>query len=1651
MELDRRVIRVAVYVRQVISSQSSLRWSYDLSYVDSPLGPAYYLHQVTKIYASGESEPPITYDYDLGEGMPTTATFEHLPALDDYLFYTGDTGLHPDRVAITDLEYDGLLDLEHYYAFTMVHQTEAGWTFKPLSSDLPWVDRRCRPQVNPFGLPRSLVRVVPEAAEPQVVYTRHWGADGETTVLVCSRDGASVFEQRFVGDWELDENARLSDLNRDNKPDILRVENGALHILENQSTIDDIAFAAHPAKPLADLQEIPTGTWVYDFDGDGIQDVLARTSVGAQVWYGIGNLRFVDQAVHLQLVGASGDELFDLSPYGMAFVDANKDGLMDILLSQLDRVSLYMNRGSQIFQEQPIAALESVGWDMSNPLIADMSGRGNTEIVYTAGRKAYALALNGPQTGLLRQVDDGKGTVIAFTYKRAPAWAGVGYRPSVLAHMSVSSSGYDDVSYDYDYEDPVMHSQGRYLVGYTNTSKTSPFLTEGVTFHNDDELSGVLIESHQTDTLSPDLLRFSVVDFDEVAFAGLRSLRPRSVKSGMRNLHTEEEIGKQEYYDSYSEEHCPMQTRSDNGFGTLIRIVEHADPELLSDALHCLSHREIVTGSHPADPSLDFRMVQQVERNALGQVVQVLHSGGKSDALVLQEVRYDARGRITEVSQPGRGSTTVVYEETTGIASEVVSPDGVSIRIARSDPLTGKIEEIVRDRGAGGILTSSFRYDGMERLERSWSDFGGSSAEQPSQRLRYSFATKTHPAAVHLDTLVDSVAGTYANRVELTAADGEAVANAARIPAGWAIGGLTARSRNERSVSSYVRSPVVAPDMAAVAYSDLFEGANIVAEQYSAGFGHAVDQRTLVQTGVEQTTTTGITTEDGQVITTVVEGTGQSRSQGSNGAGLTLWDQDSQGARTLFSYDALGRLVRVELADGAVHLLRFDNLGRPVRVERDAIGAFTYHYSPDTGLLERKIVFDSAGAAERTVNFQYDAIGRVIGRTHALVSTGEEHSFHFVYDGEGAKPLSGQRGYLTEVEGEQFRRQVRRNPDGSIAAQVLAIGDWREITLSYEYYASGEVRSVTRIVRDLDSGEIVTKVTQTTSYDAYGRMTYLRVDGKELARVFYDEDGRLDHADFGEDQVLAFHYDAVTQAMNGYWLDAGDWNAGVDWQLSTRGLVSGESMSFGDELYEQHFDYDDRGFLTTATNGEGSAHYRYSVSGQPEYVNDHKGVRELDRVGDTMRAGNDIYVYDDIGRVIQKGDLLLSYGPGGHLDHAQRGARQWEFVYDEGGNRLLKLADGVPVAAYVDGSYLTDTEIVEPLRIGGHLVGVLRNGDFQPLATDPRGSLVANEDGTVNLATPYGVREQYPALAPALDYVEKGYDADLGTVRMGVRDYDPMIAQFLTPDPLFLEDIDRCAQSPVECNLYGYAANNPLSFVDPSGTEKSVVRRFFERYFHSFRLGSEDSITSSIGDLEVIRKAKADWQSIPRPRIGTKIVNRGFRCLYRCFKIVPHYAKRPKLKFDRLSPWFLQAGEKHRVEVDLGSNTTGYLRLVNPRFVRWADVTDQGGRSRGRALQTGSVDQSSTSHKASASGGLEVGPAKAGAGYEGTASTMKQKSRSRTATNGSSGSNSSVHRRAVMDGTLVLAITHHGKHAFKTWVVLGQARVVHQFIGGRGP
>lgn len=66
-------------------------------------------------------------------------------------------------------------------------------------------------------------------------------------------------------------------------------------------------------------------------------------------------------------------------------------------------------------------------------------------------------------------------------------------------------------------------------------------------------------------------------------------------------------------------------------------------------------------------------------------------------------------------------------------------------------------------------------------------------------------------------------------------------------------------------------------------------------------------------------------------------------------------------------------------------------------------------------------------------------------------------------------------------------------------------------------------------------------------------------------------------------------------------------------------------------------------------------------------------------------------------------------------------------------------------------------------------------------------------------------------------------DDDTGLYYFGARYYDPHLGRFISPDPLYLSDPERCVTTPIGCGLYAYASNNPMAFIDPTGLKATVA------------------------------------------------------------------------------------------------------------------------------------------------------------------------------------------------------------------------------------
>ncbi|MEO7731145.1 MAG: FG-GAP-like repeat-containing protein, partial [Kofleriaceae bacterium] len=521
-ELDRRVTRVAVSVRDPGSGVLRERWHYQLGYRAAPFGPAFYLESAQRTFASGESQPAMVYHYELDDTRLPAAPLEHYDGLDAVLAALGDTAVQPNHAALHDLDADGQPDLEHASELTQIQHTDAGWIQTPLPA-ATGTDPRCRPEDSSDNQPRVLARLTGDLGPPHVLYTRLQSSDPETSeVLICDRLGHPISDALVPGDWQLGPNVRLVDVDRDRRPDLVRVSSAGVDVLRNDSDAQGMRFTPLPRFDWS-LDFQPKVSWLNDFDGDGNIDVTVRTSDGLWVLFGLGGNQWTTTPVLFRLITQDGEALGRADTYQVSFVDANKDGLTDVVLSKGINVWLYTNRGDS-FHEVPVDGFRNVQSEFGLPIIADLSGRGNTEVVFPTLGTSYVVELAVPSTGLLASADDGMGTIARFHYARSAPTPGIDQRITVLDQLTVESSGYDAVTFGYSYAAPVVHSAGKHLVGFGSVAKHSPQLTEQVTFRNDDDVSGVAALSEDTDDRTPGILRFTQRSYDDVTAHAVRWL-----------------------------------------------------------------------------------------------------------------------------------------------------------------------------------------------------------------------------------------------------------------------------------------------------------------------------------------------------------------------------------------------------------------------------------------------------------------------------------------------------------------------------------------------------------------------------------------------------------------------------------------------------------------------------------------------------------------------------------------------------------------------------------------------------------------------------------------------------------------------------------------------------------------------------------------------------------------------------------------------------------------------------------------------------------------------------------------------------------------------------------------------------------------------
>jgi RHS repeat-associated protein len=207
------------------------------------------------------------------------------------------------------------------------------------------------------------------------------------------------------------------------------------------------------------------------------------------------------------------------------------------------------------------------------------------------------------------------------------------------------------------------------------------------------------------------------------------------------------------------------------------------------------------------------------------------------------------------------------------------------------------------------------------------------------------------------------------------------------------------------------------------------------------------------------------------------------------------------------------------------------------------------------------------------------------------------------------------------------------------------------------------------------------------------------------------------------------------------------------------------------------------------------------------------------------------FTYDDYGNCITKSDGINTWEYAYDCENrllsiAENGQITEEYIYNGDGQRIKKIdSDSTRIYIYSGINILYEinmTTQMDAIYIYGPTGRIAKkvNDITEFYHTDHLGStrLTTSETGskvTEVQYKPFG--EQINTTDERYTFNRKELDST-GLYYYGARYYDPDTGRFLTRDPL---QGDRV--TPQTLNRYAYCLNNPLKYIDPIGTEGTVL------------------------------------------------------------------------------------------------------------------------------------------------------------------------------------------------------------------------------------
>jgi RHS repeat-associated protein len=490
---------------------------------------------------------------------------------------------------------------------------------------------------------------------------------------------------------------------------------------------------------------------------------------------------------------------------------------------------------------------------------------------------------------------------------------------------------------------------------------------------------------------------------------------------------------------------------------------------------------------------------------------------------------------------------------------------------------------------------------------------------------------------------------------------------------------------------------------------------------------------------------------------------------------------DPAGKQTLYGYNDRGQVTSLTDAQSNVTQWAYDVQGRLTSKQYPDTSTVTYTYESTTSRL--KSVTD---ALSQVKTFAYAKDHRLTGITYAG-AVNPTANVSFTYDPYFPRVVS-----MTDGTGT---RQYTYVPVGTLGAlQVLQ-----------------------------ESGPLASSAI-TAAYDELGRLASRTVQGAGAESFAYDAISRLTtHAsDLGS---FAFSYLGQTSRIASRQLASS--TLATAWSYLTNtddprlagipntGLTAGHFSNFTFSTTPQNF------VSSITESSDAAAVYPASGSQTATYNN----LNQLTNLtGQTL-------TFDANGNLTSDGQRAYSWDAENRLvgiTYPGVSGKATAFTYD-GLSRRATIASTPPGGgSATTSSYLWCSDSICQARTASNATvrSYYNEGEYLPgtpaqtlyYGIDQIGSVRRTFASTSSAPAygydAYGVPLQ--ATAPMTDFVHAGifYNADSGLYLTTYRGYDPLTGRWLSRDPI---------GEAAAVNLYGYAAANPVSYVDPSGLAAVVI------------------------------------------------------------------------------------------------------------------------------------------------------------------------------------------------------------------------------------